>query len=48
MTGGKLNVSEDQQELLSPLAGLAFPIRDGVPVLRFDQARELDELEDVK
>lgn len=29
-------------ELVSEAAGLAYPIRDGVPVLLIDQARRLD------
>ncbi|MEC7256949.1 MAG: Trm112 family protein, partial [Pseudomonadota bacterium] len=30
------------QELISKPAGLAFPIRNGIPVLLIDEARELD------
>lgn len=30
------------QELISRRAGLAFPIRDGIPVLLVDEARALD------
>ena len=41
LTGGKLVLSEDKQELLCRLSQLAYPIRDGIPVLRYDQAREL-------
>ncbi len=31
------------QELISKAAGLAFPIRNGIPVLLMDEARRLDE-----
>ena len=31
-------------ELISESAGLAFPIRNGVPILLIDEARHLDEL----
>ena len=30
-------------ELISKSAGLAFPIRNGVPILLIDEARRLDE-----
>ncbi len=30
------------QELISPTAGLAFPIRSGVPIMLVDQARKFD------
>ena len=30
-------------ELISKSAGLAFPIRNGVPILLIDEARHLDE-----
>lgn len=31
-----------RQELLSAAAGLAFPVRDGIPVMLEDEARRLD------
>ena len=31
-------------ELISKSAGLAFPIRNGVPILLIDEARHFDEL----
>lgn len=31
------------RELISKAAGLAFPIRNGIPVLLMDEARRLDE-----
>ena len=33
---------EMAQELISPAAGLAFPIRDGTPVLLAEEARRID------
>lgn len=30
------------QELISKSAGLAFPIRNGIPIMLVDEARELD------
>ncbi|BEV11664.1 Trm112 family protein [Asticcacaulis sp. DW145] len=30
------------QELVSPTAGLAFPIRSGVPIMLVDQARRFE------
>jgi uncharacterized protein len=32
----------DRQELVSRAAGLAFPIRGGIPVMLVDEARRLD------
>lgn len=36
-----LEYDEKAQELISKAAGLAFPIRDGVPVMLPDEARSL-------
>jgi len=32
----------EKQELVSKRANLAFPIRDGIPVMLVDEARQLD------
>ena len=32
------------QELISPTAGLAYPIRSGVPIMLVDQARKFDPI----
>lgn len=37
-----LSYDAERQELVSKSAGLAFPIRDGIPVMLIDEARELD------
>lgn len=41
VTKGPLTYDEAQQELISERAGLAFPIRDGIPILLVDEARAL-------
>ncbi len=41
MTRGKLVYDEAAQELVSEKAGLAYPIRDGVPVMLIEEARKL-------
>jgi uncharacterized protein YbaR (Trm112 family) len=38
---GALIYAEDTDELLSKTAGLAYPIRNGIPVLLKEEAREL-------
>lgn len=40
---GPLIYDRDAQELISEKAGLAFPIRDGVPILLTAQARTLED-----
>ena len=41
VTKGLLRYDEKAQELISETAGLAFPIRDGIPIMLIDEAREL-------
>lgn len=43
LTKGPLDYDRDAQELISKSAGLAFPIRDGIPIMLIDEARELDD-----
>lgn len=37
--------AEDGSELLCAASGLAYPVRDGIPVLLVDEARELEQAE---
>jgi uncharacterized protein len=39
----KLTYDRARQELISTAAGLAFPIRDGIPIMLVDEARKLDD-----
>jgi uncharacterized protein YbaR (Trm112 family) len=45
VTKGPLVLDKERQELLSRAAGLAYPIRDGIPVLIEDEARRLSAAE---
>ena len=42
VTRGRLTYDRDRQELVSKSAKLAFPIRDGVPIMLAEEARKLD------
>lgn len=42
VTRGPLRWDAARQELVSPRARLAFPVRDGIPVMLPDEARPLD------
>ena len=41
-TQGPLRYDAAAQELVSDGAALAFPIRDGIPVMLVDEARRID------
>jgi hypothetical protein len=43
LTKTPLEYDAAAQELISRQAGLAFPIRDGIPIMLIDEARRLDE-----
>ncbi|CCK76240.1 MAG: Trm112 family protein [Oleispira antarctica] len=42
---GQLKLDKEAQELLCTFDGLAFPIRDGVPVMLEQEARQMGEEE---
>lgn len=42
-TRGPLEYDRERQELVSRSAGLAYPIRDGVPVMLPEEARKLED-----
>jgi uncharacterized protein YbaR (Trm112 family) len=45
LTKGLLRYDAAKQELISDRAKLAYPIRDGIPIMLADEARVLDEYE---
>ena len=42
LTQDVLEYNEENQELISKSAGLAFPIRNGIPIMLADEARLLN------
>jgi uncharacterized protein YbaR (Trm112 family) len=42
LTKAPLRYDRAAQELISDQAGLAYPIRDGIPIMLVDEARPLD------
>lgn len=42
VTYGRLSYDAGRQELISKAAHLAFPIRNGIPIMLVDEAREID------
>jgi uncharacterized protein len=42
VTKTRLSYDAEKQELISKVAGLAYPIRDGIPIMLAEEARELD------
>jgi len=44
-SAGPLVYDRENAELLSKKAGLAYPIRDGVPIMLVDEARTLSDNE---
>ena len=42
VTKKPLRYDRDTGELISDAAGLAYPVRDGIPIMLPDEARKLD------
>ncbi len=43
LTKGNLTYDRDRNELVSRLARLAYPVRDGIPILLPSEARAVEE-----
>ena len=43
LTKGPLEYDRDACELISRKAGLAYPVRDGIPIMLPEEARKLEE-----
>lgn len=41
LTQAPLRYDAERQELISPAARLAFPIREGIPIMLVEEARDL-------
>jgi uncharacterized protein YbaR (Trm112 family) len=46
LTKRSLRYDPERQELVSEQAGLAYPIRDGIPIMLVDEARTLEDGDD--
>jgi uncharacterized protein len=43
LTKGRLTLNEARTELISASASLAYPIRDGIPIMLVSEARRLEQ-----
>ena len=43
LTKGPLKYDREKQELVSEQAKLAYPIRDGIPIMLVDEARQIED-----
>ncbi len=43
VTKQPLDYDQENQELISKKAGLAFPISDGIPIMLIDEARTIND-----
>ncbi len=48
LTKVPLRYDKAAQELISDQAGLAYPVRDGIPIMLVDEAREIKDSEKKK
>ena len=48
LTKSPLRYDADRQELISDAAQLAYPIRDGIPIMLTDEARALGDDDRIK
>lgn len=42
LTKGRLTYDRESNELVSPIAGLAYPVLNGIPIMLIDEARVVD------
>jgi uncharacterized protein len=47
LTKGPLRYDRARQELVSDQAGLAYPIRDGIPIMLVDEARAIEDDDEI-
>jgi uncharacterized protein len=43
LTKGPLTLDTERNELVSKQANLAYPIRDGIPIMLVEEARQIDD-----
>ena len=43
LTKGSLRYDPERQELICDSAKLAYPVREGIPIMLVDEARKIDE-----
>ena len=48
LTRGPLIYDSEHNELVSPRAHLAFPVRDGIPIMLASEARQIDDEAETK
>ena len=48
LTRRPLRYDAERQELVSEQAGLAYPIRDGIPIMLVDEARTVEDGDDAR
>ncbi len=43
LTKGRLSLNRERNELVSESARLAYPIRDGIPIMLVSEARKIED-----